>query len=86
MLAQAPHIGFPMDFPSRSALEDGSELRWVNMTEQYHTSVTSSAIHRRVTIRSKPSSLMANYSKIKRVEPPWSCLATAVEENWNTEE
>jgi len=27
MLAQVPHIGFPMDFPSRSALEDESKLR-----------------------------------------------------------
>jgi len=32
MLAQVPRIGFPTDFPSRSALEDGSELRWVNAT------------------------------------------------------
>jgi len=30
MLAQVPCIGFPMDFPSRSALEDRSKLRWVN--------------------------------------------------------
>jgi len=29
-LAQVPCIGFSMDFPSRSALEDGSELRRVN--------------------------------------------------------
>ena len=29
---------------------------------------------------------MANYSNIKRVEPPWSHLAMAVEGNWNTEE
>jgi len=29
---------------------------------------------------------MANYSKIKRVEPPWSHIAMAVEENWNLEE
>jgi len=29
---------------------------------------------------------MANYSNIKRVEPPWSCIAMAVEENWNLEE
>jgi len=40
----------------------------------------------RVTIRSKPSSLMANYSNIKRVELPWSCIAMAVEGNWNPEE
>jgi len=37
-------------------------------------------------IRSKPSSLMANYSKIKRVGPPWSHIAVAVEGNWNPEE
>jgi len=29
---------------------------------------------------------MANYSKIKRVEPPWSCFAMAVKRNWNLEE
>ena len=29
---------------------------------------------------------MANYSKIKRVEPLWSCIAIAVEGNWNPEE
>jgi len=29
-LAQVPCIGFSTDFPSRSALEDGSELRRVN--------------------------------------------------------
>jgi len=54
--------------------------------KRYHTSAASSIIHRRVTIRSKPSSLMANYSKIKRVEPPWSHLTMAVKGNWNTEE
>jgi len=37
-------------------------------------------------IRSKPLSLMANYGKIKRVKPPQSCIATAVEGNWNLEE
>jgi len=40
----------------------------------------------RVMIRSEPSSLMANYSKIKRAKLPWSCLTTAVEGNWNKEE
>jgi len=30
ILAQVPCIGFSMDFPSRSALEDGSKLRQVN--------------------------------------------------------
>jgi len=29
---------------------------------------------------------MANYSKIQRVKPLWSCIAMAVEENWNPEE
>jgi len=29
---------------------------------------------------------MANYSKIKKVEPPWSHLVMAVEGNWNTKE
>ena len=38
--------------------------------EQCHTSAAGGGIHRRVTIRSEPLSLMANYSKIKRVEPP----------------
>jgi len=33
MLAQAPRIGFLMDFPSKSALEDGDELRQVNVTQ-----------------------------------------------------
>ena len=32
ILAQASHIGFPMDFPSRSTLENGSRLRWVSTT------------------------------------------------------
>ena len=32
MLAQVPCIRFPMDFSSRSALEDGSKLRQVNTT------------------------------------------------------
>jgi len=79
-----------------------SDFRWISLLEvlsrmetnldrlmqskQHHTSVASSIIHRRVMIRSEPSSLMANYSKIKRVEPPWSHLAIAVEGNWNTEE
>jgi len=29
---------------------------------------------------------MANYSNIKRVEPLWSCIAMAVEGNWNLKE
>ena len=48
--------------------------------------MASSAIFRRVTIRSKPSSLMANYIKNKRGELMWSHLATAVEGNWIPEE
>jgi len=62
---------------------DLDRLMW---SEWCHILVTGSIIHKRVTIRSELSSLMANYSKIKRVEPPWSCLAMAVEGNWNTEE
>jgi len=41
---------------------------------------------RRVMIRSKPSSLMANYSNIKRVKISQNCIIMAVEGNWNTEE
>jgi len=47
--------------------------------------VTSSVIHRRVIIRAEPSLLMANYSKIKRIEPTWSCIGMAVEGIWNLE-
>jgi len=54
--------------------------------EQYHISAASGIIHRKVTIRSELSSLIANCSNIKRVEPPWSCIAMAVEGNWNLEE
>jgi len=36
-------------------------------------------------IRSKPPLLMANYGKIKRVEPPQSCIAIVVEGNQNLE-
>ena len=51
--------------------------------EQHHTLVAGSIIYRRVIIRSEPSSLMANYSKIKIVKPLWSCIAIAVKGNWN---
>jgi len=37
-------------------------------------------------IRFRPSSLMANYSKIKRVIPSQSHLVMAVGENWKKEE
>jgi len=37
-------------------------------------------------IRAEPLSLMANYSKIKRVKPPWSCIIMVVEGIWNLEE
>jgi len=53
--------------------------------KQYHTSVAGSIIYRRVMIRSKPSSLMANYSKIKRVELLQSRIATVVEGNQKLE-
>jgi len=56
-------------------------LNGLALLEQYHTLVASGAIFKRVTIRSGPSSLMANYSKIKRVEPPYSYIAMAVKEN-----
>jgi len=58
-----------------------ANLDRLTQPEQCHTSAAGGGIHRRVTIRSKPSSLMANYSKIKRVEPPWSHLVMAVEGN-----
>ena len=48
--------------------------------------VASGVIHRKVTIRAEPLSLIANYSKIKRIEPLWSYVRTAVEGNWNLEE
>jgi len=54
--------------------------------EQYYTSAASGIIHRRVMIKSELSLLMANYSKIKRVRPSWSCITVAVEGNWNLEE
>jgi len=54
--------------------------------EQCHTSAAGGVIHRRVMIRSEPSVMMANYSKIKRVEPPQSRITMVVEENWNLEE
>jgi len=56
-------------------------LNGLALLEQYHTLVASRAIFKRVTIRPGPSSLMANYSKIKRVEPPYSYIAIAVKEN-----
>ena len=61
-------------------------LEKLKQPERYHISVASSVIHRRVTIRSEPSLLMANYSKIKRVEPLWSRIVTVAEGNWNIEE
>jgi len=77
-----PHIRFLTDLPSRSALKDKSELRQVMQSERYHTAAANGPIYRRVTIRFGPSSLMANYSEIKRVVPLLSRLATAVGENW----
>jgi len=35
MLAQAPHIGLSTVFPSRSALEDGSELSKITTVTPY---------------------------------------------------
>jgi len=37
-------------------------------------------------IRSEPSSLIANYIKIKRVESIWSDIAIVKEGNWVLEE
>jgi len=54
--------------------------------EQCHTSAAGGIIHRRVMIRPELSVMMANYSKIKRVEPPQSRITMVVEENWNLEE
>jgi len=56
-------------------------LNGLALPEQHHTLVASGAIFKRVTIRPGPSSLMANYSKIKRVEPPCSYIAMAVKED-----
>ena len=61
------------------------DLDRLTQPKQRHTSVAGSVIHRRVTIRSKLLLLIANYSKIKRVEPLWSCIATAVEGNQKLE-
>jgi len=52
------------------------------LPEQHHTLVAGRAVFRRVAIRSKPSSLMANYTKIKRVESTRSRIAMAREGNW----
>jgi len=89
-----PHRCLPrcpvLDFQWISLLEVLSRMEanldGLTQPEQCHTSAAGSIIHRRVMIRSKPSSLMANYSKIKIVEPPWSHIAMAVEGNWNPEE
>jgi len=86
MLAQAPRIGFLMDFPSRSALEGRNKLR-----ADYATRAASCRSHRRayiktVIIRFGPSSLMANYSKIKRVVPSRRRLVVAVGGNRKVEE
>jgi len=58
-----------------------ANLNGLALPEQYHTLVASRAIFKRVTIRPGLSSLMANYSKIKRVEPLCSYIAMAVEED-----
>jgi len=54
--------------------------------EQHHILTASDIIHRRATIRAKPSSLMANYSKIKGIESLWSRVGTAMEGIWNLKE
>jgi len=45
--------------------------------------MASSIIYRRVIIRAKPSSLMANYSKIKGIESLWSRVRMSMEGIWN---
>ena len=51
--------------------------------ERPYISAAGGVIHRRVIIRAKLSLLMANYSKIKRIELMWSCIGTIVGGNWN---
>ena len=53
--------------------------------EWHHILIAGSVIHRRVRIRAEPSSLIANYSKTKRVELLRSCIVIAVEGNWKLE-
>ena len=89
-----PHRCLPrcpvLDFQWISLLEVLSRMEanldGLTQPEQCHTSAAGSIIHRRVMIRSKPSLLIANYIKIKRVELIWSRIAMAVEENWTLEE
>jgi len=79
-----------LDFQQISLLEvlsrTEANLNRLAQPKQCYTLAVGSAICRRVTIRSKPPSLMANYGKIKRVELLWSCIAMAVEGNGNLEE
>ena len=79
-----------MDFQWISLLEvlSRTEVNLDGLVEpkQCHTSAAGGAICKRVTIRSKPPSLMATYSKIKRVKLLWSCITIVVEGNWNLEE
>jgi len=67
-------------------LRTEANLDGLVLPERHHTSAAGSAICRRVMIRSEPSSLMANYSKIKKVELLWSRIVIAVKGNWNPEE
>jgi len=48
----------------------------------HHTSVAGRAIFRRVIIRSELLLLIANYTKIKRVELMESCITIARKGNW----
>jgi len=86
MLAWAPCIGFLMDFPSRVLSRVEVNFKDQALLEWCHTSVASSTIYRRVTIRFGPLPLMANYIKIKRVELAQSCIIITVEGNWTLEE
>jgi len=58
----------------------------LTLLERYHILAASSTIYRRVTIRSELSSLMANYSKIKKVKLLQSRIVIAIEGNWALEE
>ena len=79
-----------MDFQWISLLEVLSRaevnLDGLAQPEQHHTSVASGAICRKVMIKSELPSLMANYGKIKGVEPLRSRIAMAVEGNGKLEE
>jgi len=75
-------MGFLLEVLSRIE----ANLDRLALPERHHTLAANGTICRRVMIRSEPSSLIANSSKIKRVEPSQSHIAAAVKGNWNPEE